>query len=382
MSKIVNLIYIDGKGVNSNKYYNMFELGNGNFKVEYGRVGSTKVEHTYPMSKWDSTKKSKIKKGYTDVSNLRQVTTTLKKNTGTSAFNSFYDTFSKYTGTAVSSTYLVDNCTPAQLAEAQDILNNIIKLTSVDAINDNLINLYKVIPRAMGDVRANLVTKPSDLNARVIREQDALDAMDSSNITHEEDVYGSLGVIFEEASDAEITRLTKLITPSMGGGYRTARIHKCFKVTHKQTQNKFDKWVGQQKDQSTKLLFHGTRNANVFSILKSGLLVRPSNAVTFAGSAYGDGVYHSAHTAKSLGYTGWETDKIFFIQNVHMGNHYEYSGYYRNNKDISRNQMNYKGLNKLGYDSLFVSPGDGLQNSEYIVYKSEQTTTNFLVWFK
>ena len=380
MSEIVNLIYIDGKGVNSNKYYNMFEKGNGTFDVEYGRVGSTKVTHNYPMSKWNSTKKSKIKKGYTDVSNLRQVTTTIKKDTGTSAFNSFYDTFSKYTGTAVSSNYLVDNCTPAQLAEAQDILNNIIKLTSVDAINDNLINLYKVIPRAMGDVRANLVTKPSDLNARVIREQDALDAMDSSNVIHEEDVYGSLGVVFEDATAQEVKMLQDLINPS-NNGYRSARIHKCYKVTHSYTQNKFDKWLSQQENKSTELLFHGTRNANVFSILKSGLLVRPSNAVAFAGSAYGDGVYHSAHTAKSLGYTGYERDKLFFIQKVHMGNPYKYEGYYRNNKDISRSQMNYKGLNKLGYDSLFVSPGDGLLNSEYIVYNSEQTTTNYLVWF-
>ena len=381
MSEIVNLIYIDGKGVNSNKYYNMFEKDNGTFDVEYGRVGSTKTNHTYPMSKWNSTKKAKIRKGYTDVSKLRQTTTVLKKDTGTSAFNSFYDTFSKYTGKVTSSNYLVDSCTPTQLAEAQDILNNIIKLTTVDDINDNLINLYKVIPRRMSDVRDYLISNPSNLNKMVVAEQDALDAMDSSNVIHEEDVYGSLGIVFEDASDAEIKTLTDLITPS-NNGYRSARIHKCFKVTHNHTQKKFDDWVDSQKDKSTELLFHGTRNANVFSILKSGLLVRPSNAVTFAGSAYGDGVYHSSHTAKSLGYTGYDTDKLFFIQNVHMGNYYEYSGYYRDNKDISRNQMNYKGLNNLGYDSLFVKPGDGLLNSEYIVYKSEQTTTNYLVWFK
>ncbi len=131
---------------------------------------------------------------------------------------------------------------------------------------------------------------------------------------------------------------------------------------------------------TTKL--YGTRNPNVFNILKSGLLIRPSNAATISGAAYGEGIYHSAHTAKSLNYTGYDNDKIFFIQNVHMGKEYTYNGWYRDGKDISRSQMNYKDLKKLGYDSLYVRPGDGLQNSEYIVYNKEQTITEYLLWLK
>lgn len=38
---------------NNNKYYNCFPEGD-NFRVEYGRVNSTKTTTSYPMSKWES----------------------------------------------------------------------------------------------------------------------------------------------------------------------------------------------------------------------------------------------------------------------------------------------------------------------------------------
>ena len=55
---------------NNNKYYNCFPEGD-NFRVEYGRVNSTKTITNYPMSKWESQISSKIKKGYKDVTDLK-----------------------------------------------------------------------------------------------------------------------------------------------------------------------------------------------------------------------------------------------------------------------------------------------------------------------
>ena len=70
----------------------------------------------------------------------------------------------------------------------------------------------------------------------------------------------------------------------------------------------------QQKNKACELLIHGTRNPNIFSILKGGLILRPTNAV-ISGAVYGEGIYHSAHINKSLNYTGYDKDKIFLIQN-------------------------------------------------------------------
>ena len=39
------------------------------------------------------------------------------------------------------------------------------------------------------------------------------------------------------------------------------------------------------------MLFHGTSNANLISILESGLQVKPRNAAFHHGSAFGEGIY-------------------------------------------------------------------------------------------
>ena len=50
---------------NKNKFYDMFEQSDGTFKIVRGRVDVTSVEERpCSMSKWESTIRSKIKKGY------------------------------------------------------------------------------------------------------------------------------------------------------------------------------------------------------------------------------------------------------------------------------------------------------------------------------
>lgn len=359
----------------------MTDLDNGTFQVVYGRVGGSEATEVYPIHKWFSKYKEKLKKGYKDVSNLK-----IESKSGEYTFNGkgvehFFNTFSRYTKDSVRGNYTiaVGSVTKAMLDEAQGILNHLIGLSDVEKFNKHLLELYTVLPRRMSNVKDYLVRDDKGLDKLIAKEQDVLDSLSSSVVTN---VIES-GQVFEESFGIEMEEIDcpqsirDLVTKTKSYG---ADIFKVYKVTHKTGQDKFDTWLEQQDNKNIELLFHGTRNPNVFSILKSGLLVRPTNAVSFAGSAYGDGVYHSAHFQKSLGYTGYDSDKIFFIQSVHMGKPYEYSGWYRDGKDISRSEMNYPSLKKKGYDSLFVKPGDGLQNSEYIVYNSEQTVTSYLLW--
>ena len=376
-------MFVGVDGVQSNKFYNMTDSGS-EFLVEYGRMGSTKITKRYPAHKWDSIYRSKVKKGYRDISDLKKETTIISTASGNDAFDEFQKTFQRYTGDMVKSTYLIDGCSQLQIDEAQSIIDHITTLGNVGKINDSLMELYKVIPRRMANVRSHLISDISEKGKYITTEQTALDSMDSSNIIHETDILKGLGVGFTEVKSHK--KMEDLLYPTMDKNYsygsRDAKIHKVYAIHDAGRTNMMEEWVDKQDDKSCQLLIHGTRNPNIFSILKSGLLIRPSNA-HFSGAVYGDGVYHSAHSAKSLGYTGYDTDKLFLIQNVHMGNHYTYSGYYRAGKDIGRDEMNYKSLrNKGKYDSLYVEAGDGLLNSEYIIYNKEQTNTQFLVWMK
>lgn len=368
---------------NNNKWYRMTDTDDGYFKVEYGRVGGSTATEVYPIHKWNSKYKEKLKKGYKDISALK-----IESKSGEYTFKGkgvehFFNTFSKYTRDNVGKNYTiaVGSVTKAMLDEAQGILNHLIGLTDVEKFNKYLLELYTVLPRRMRNVKDYLVVNDKDLDRLIAKEQDILDSLSSSVVTN---VVES-GQVFEDSFGIEMGEIdcpqviTDLVNKTKSYG---ANIYKCYKVEHKTGQQQFNDWLNVQDNKNVELLFHGTRNSNVFSILKSGLLVRPTNAVSFSGSAFGDGVYHSAHFQKSLGYTGYDIDKIFFMQSVHMGNPYTYNGWYRDGKDISRNEMNYPSLKKKGYDSLFVRAGDGLQNSEYIVYNSQQTITSYILWCK
>lgn len=366
---------------NNNKYVTMTDLGNGYFKSTWGRVGGHSDSMEYPIGKWDSYRNSKTKKGYRDVSDLK-----IESKSGEYTFKGkgvdhFFTTFSRYTRDSVKGNYTiaVGSVTKAMLDEAQGILNHLIGLSDVERFNKHLLELYTVLPRRMSNVKDYLVKDDKGLDKLIAKEQDILDSLSSSvvtNVVESGQVFeDSFGIEMEEVDCPQSIR--DLVTKTKSYG---ADIYKVYKVTHKTGQEKFDTWLEQQDNKNVELLFHGTRNPNVFSILKSGLLIRPTNAVSIAGDAYGSGIYHSAHFQKSLGYTGYDSDKIFFMQSVHMGNPYIYNGWYRDGKDISRNEMNYPSLKKKGYDSLFVKPGDGLQNSEYIVYNSQQTVTSYLLW--
>jgi poly [ADP-ribose] polymerase len=380
MKDQVFLMLVDAKdgGTQSNKFYNMTNSGS-QILVEYGRVGKAPRKMSYPIGKWHSLYNSKVRKGYKDITDLKETTTVVAKASGNSAFDEFYDIFRKYTGDVVRKNYSVDTCTPAQIAQAQTIIDQITTQSTIDEINESLKELYVTIPRAMKNVRDFLITDIKDKNQFVTTEQDALDSMDSSVTMNVSNPFDSIGVGFDLVKNTKF--IDDLILPTMPTDrWSKYNIHKCYEINHPITTPAFDKQVRNANDKRTKLLIHGTRNANIFSILKKGLMIRPTNAAMISGAAYGNGVYHSAHSEKSLGYTGRDNDALFLIQNVHMGKHYTYNGWRSHSRDEF--DLNKTELFKRGYDSVYVKPGNGLRNSEYIVYTEPQTTTSFLVWMK
>jgi len=123
-------------------------------------------------------------------------------------------------------------------------------------------------------------------------------------------------------------------------------------------------------------LWHGTRAANLLSILKGGLIIPPTNAGHCTGRMFGNGVYFSDQSTKALNYAygywgGGSTDNncFMFLAEVAMGNAYVPSTY---GSDFP----------KRGYDSTFAKGGQsGVQNNEMIVYRTSQCNLRYLVEF-
>lgn len=119
------------------------------------------------------------------------------------------------------------------------------------------------------------------------------------------------------------------------------------------------------------LVWHGSRAQNIIGISKKGLLIRPAGAI-HTGSMYGDGIYTSSISSKSLNYcdngywTGGnksnKSSKFMFLLDASFGNMY-----------TAPCSKYYKQAPK-GYHSVFSKAGSATMNDEIIVYKTEKDT--------
>ena len=126
------------------------------------------------------------------------------------------------------------------------------------------------------------------------------------------------------------------------------------------------------------LLWHGTRMFNVLSILKSGLIIPKSGgSYQITGRMFGNGIYFSTQSTKSLNYSygfwdGKSRDNncFMFLADVAMGKYHVPGGGY--------------GLQQIpaGYDSCYAKAGTGgVRNDECIVYRLSQANLRYLIEF-
>lgn len=366
---------------NNNKFYNMSYDGvSDTFNIEYGRVDATSQKETYPIKLWDKKYKEKLKKGYVDVSDLVSVDVASKdflQETNTKV-NNLIKLLENYRKNLVRNTYSVQasSITKQQITKAQTVLNEVldlVKLKDQDAVNKKLIELYTIIPRKMYKVQDNLLPN-INLDKLIEKEQDNLDAVSSEvgdlQIENKEQVtyLNSHQLIIEESTThPEIKYLLDQVSHS-----KVKVIYKAKKVSE---DLQFNLWLDKQKNKTTKFLIHGTRCSSVLSILEQGLKIRPTGNFQFSGKAYGQGNYFSETMVKSLNYCGYDNDKFILVYEVHVGNPFTYDGWYRGNQFT----LNREELHKRGFDSTYVKAGNGLLNSEIIVYTEQQQNLKYII---
>lgn len=380
---------------NNNKYYEMtYDGSSSNFVVKYGRIESSSTTASYPISKWNSKYKEKVNKGYVDVTDKITVQVTESKSDKNTILdvaekmvNEFLKKMKAYTDGLVSKTYSVkaDAVSQKQVDEAQKLIDDINDLDpkSTKAINDKLIELYTIIPRRMSHVR-NYLLPNIKLADHMENEQDNLDAM-AAQVSMIKPVTKAKAKADKKAAQTLLDQLGITMTEAKGvpkdvqyliKQSHGRKVKAIFEVNKQAEDVVFDKWVSTQKNKTTSILIHGTRCTSVIPILEIGLKIRPSGNFQFSGKAYGDGNYFSEHMQKSLGYTGYDPDKVILVYEVHTGNPFVYDGWYRGNSF----SLNYSELSKRGYDSTYVKPGSGLQNSEIIAYKEQQNRIKYIIW--
>ena len=395
------LILVSGS-VNSNKYYNCFPEGS-RFRVEYVRVDSTKTTMYYPISKWDSQIKSKLKKGYQDITDLK---TDLVQEISSANPESPYKEIENAVVRAIveklqslarktiqrNYTVKASAVTQDMVDAAQEIIDELANSHfTIEAFNDILLRLFTVIPRKMGNVRDYLANKPEDFARIISKEQDLLDVMRGQIYAKPEvettesvekksqTILEELGLEMEEANDDDVAMIKFLMNESAG------KFRKAWKVKNIKTQERFDKFVAENNIRDTRLLFHGSRSENFWSIIKTGLVLRPTNAV-ITGKMFGMGCYFSPKCQKSIGYTSlsgsyWVrgNNNVAYMALFEVAYGTPYNVYNFDNKYYS---LDYNKLQQFKpcANCLHAHADKGmLRNDEIVVYKEDQITIRYLI---
>lgn len=387
---------------NNNKYYNCFPEGD-QFRVEYGRVDATKTTAYYPMSKWNSQISSKLKKGYQDVTDLKKdlVEEISSANPESpyreienEAIRLIVEKLQTLARDTIRKNYTVKASAVTQdmVDAAQKVIDELANNSSTtDEFNANLLKLFTVIPRKMGDVRDCLADKTDDFAKIIIKEQDLLDVMRGQIYVKPEiepivvtekkqqTILEELGLVMEETTRDDIALIKTLMNESAD------KFRKAWRVTNLKTQERFDKFVAENGIKDTRLLFYGSRSENFWSIIKTGLVLRPTNAV-ITGKMFGYGVYYAPKCAKSIGYTslsgsywahGGNNTAYMAIFDVAYGTPYDVYNF-----DSKYYNLDYNKLQqfKSGANCLHAHSDRGmLRNDEIVVYKEDQMTIKYLI---
>ena len=384
---------------NNNKYYKQIPHGD-NWTAEYGRVGSSPQRREYPMSQWESKYKEKIRKGYVDqselVEDLIQIEIPEKskyKEIENQAIAEIVKRLQDMARKTISENYNISSnkVTHAMVDEAQSILTSLLEVQTKKEFTAILLHLSSVIPRKMGNVKDYLADSQSDFIKIIQKEQDLLDVMkgqvvekqtiEESDQTVEQvenTILDQLGLVFEECDSKDIA----IIKDALGSC--SDKFYRAWRVKNIKTQERYDRFVRENNIKNTKLLFHGSRNENWWSIINTGLVLRPTNAV-ITGKMFGYGLYYAPKARKSLGYTSlsgsyWARGNASFgfmaLMDVAYGKPYDVYSF-----DSKYYNFNYERLQEScpGANCLHAHEGSMLRNDEIIVYKEDQCTIHYLI---
>lgn len=394
---------------NNYKYYEMIPNGDS-FTVKYGRMGQPGYQtRTYSISQFDKKYSEKIKKGYEDKTELKsEVVEEVTLNNSQSEYKDIenkiiaeiVNRLQKMAKETIAKNYTVNSTTVTQamIDEAQNILSSLVSIQDVDEFNKNLIQLFNAIPRKMKKVSDYLAKSKEDFSKIITDEQNLLDVMqgqvyvpqhkEKDNTTQiNETILEHFGLEMQETTTEEIVMIKNLLAEDAN------RYVNSWKVINKETQERFDKFVKENNINNIKMLWHGSRSENFWSIIKTGLVLRPTNAI-ITGKLYGYGIYFAPRARKSIGYTSvngsyWAngSNKTGFmaIFEVAYGTPYDVYDF-----DSKYHEMNYNLLQKFkqGANCLHAHAGasmggySSLKNDEIVFYKQEQMTIKYLVEIK
>lgn len=419
------LIFVDTKN-NRNKFYKL-ELNGDMVNVEYGRVGANPQKTSYFGGErmFKSKMNQKLRKGYVksainlDMENeeitinsnileiaMEQIKTDevsknlIKKLVQQNIHNITTQTKIKYD---IKTGYFK---TPLGVITEKGVNNAIELLNKIEAIiskgNAKKSKMFikynerylSIIPTKISNLREfeNLLNTQKKLSAQLdicmslIDSIKIIEAEKKKQLEKEKQKKSDKKIPFEVIFEAslyklndkeEFQRIVNLFEKtknSKHGAYTNSyKVENVYKLSLGQEEKEYRNDLSNQME-----LFHGTKISNLLSILKSGLLMPKQSPGAVTGYMFGQGLYFSDQSTKSLNYCDgmyWNNSQkqnriYIFIANIAMGNY-----------KVPDGATSAKP--PKGYDSYWAKPKkSGIQNNEMIIFNSNQIKLKYILEIK
>ena len=413
---------------NNNKFYKICLSEDGMVHATYGRVGAsgTSVSYTGGRNKFNSLIRSKINKGYReaqieDMSTSQGNSIAPKKVIDVALEQIIYkDDFSKKLIEEIARenihsiisntniTYDADDGlfkTPlgivkkAAVVKAYALLDDISSLLSDPVRNEKKLfelneNYFYLIPNKVNNARDKdnlLFCQERVEQQKTVCDQlfDTLELIEDLKSGKKEiekkeekqDTPKFFDVEIESVSDkALFNKIAQSYEDSKnnmhGHDIMRSKVSGIYKVKLESQREAFD--TAEKNLGNVHLLWHGTRVANILSIMAKGLLMPSVSPGQKAGAMFGDGLYFADQSSKSLQYcdglyyanNSRKRNKIYmFLASVVVGKEF-----------IPRGPTGSSGRPPAGYDSFWAKAGrSGVRNDEIIIFKGGQVRLDYLV---
>lgn len=384
---------------NNNKYYEMTEAGD-RLIINYGRVGLTKSTRNVPIRQWDSVYKSKIKKGYKDVTDFvadkvdedgkKQKVCHISDDPEIAKLITTLQTFAK---DKIAANYRIasSKVTLKMVETAQSLIDQLTvsykESNSVETLNKILLEIFTTIPRKMKNVQDCLFKENSDskeIETKIESEQKLLDALSGqvSIENDEKEVEETVPLIEKMHLTARLVTDESVIgkVVAMMGSSKD-KVGKIYELSNTVTEERYNELFAKSEESRELLLFHGSRNENWFNIVQTGLLIKPAGVV-HTGSMFGTGIYFANKAQKSLGYTSisgsyWAngtSDKTYLsVFRVNVGRQMDVNSYNSDCRCFNEKKI-------APYNSVFAHANESfLRNDELIIYNPNRCTIKYLI---
>ena len=427
-TKSTTLILVDSKA-NSNKFYRLELDASGLLTKTFGRVGASgqvSTDHS-GLAGFERTLHEKKRKGYREV----DVAESTPAATSRTVDNSRLHTVAKtglVSGKAKENAAVNDLIERIVQANAHDILESsggMIKVdttgrvkTPVGLVTSSSIGQATVLLDRLEHVRAQdrtplleqyLTLVPQKVGSRAgwadrffdspnvfAYQRDFLTQLRDSVSFYEAQLKTQAQAPADSAADigfkykikavadggAVFKRIQAFYESSKNGNHNTygMKLRRVYELVDAVGAKKYAEVAAEIRNEQE--MWHGTRAANLLSILRTGLYVPPTSGtnIVIAGRMFGDGVYLSNQSTKSLQYagSGGRGTAFMLLNDVAMGSEFR-PDTWSNAGRLARTT-----LNKFGkpFNSINVKAGTaGVRNHEAIVWNVDQIRCKHLVEF-